>query len=336
MEFFKKAAIFTDLHLGLKSNSKTHNDDCVEFVDWFIDTAKKHGCETAIFCGDWNHNRNSINITTMNAGLECLEKLGKAFDRTVFFPGNHDLYYKDRRDMNSVAFGKHVPGIQMITEPIVMDEVAFIPWLVGDEWKNLKKIKSRYMFGHFELPMFMMNAMVQMPDHGELKVDDLVNNEYVFTGHFHKRQYKGNVHYIGNAFPHNFADTWDDERGMVVLEWGNKPQYIDWPNMPRYRTTKLSQLIDNMDTLCKPKMHLRVALDIDISFEEASFIKETVMNNHNIRECTLIPEKKELEGNSLVEITKFESVDQIVSNQLINIESENFDPKVLLEIYNNL
>jgi hypothetical protein len=217
-----------------------------------------------------------------------------------------------------------------------MDDVAFIPWLVNDEWRNLKKFKSRYMFGHFELPMFMMNAMVQMPDHGELQLDDLKNNEYVFTGHFHKRQNKGNIHYIGNAFPHNFADAWDDERGMMTLEWGGTPQYTDWSNMPRYRTVKLSQLIDKMEMLCKPKMHLRVSLDIDISFEEANFIKETVMNTYSIRECTLIPEKKELEGTSTVDITNFESVDQIVTNQLVNIESENYDSKVLLGIYNNL
>ena len=336
MGLFKKIAAFTDIHFGLKSNSKIHNDDCEEFVDWFIKTAKEHNCDTAIFCGDWNHNRNAINITTMNAGLSALEKLGAAFDNFIFFPGNHDLYYKDRRDMTSVAFGRHIPGVNMITEPTVIDEVALVPWLIGDEWKDLAKVKSRYMFGHFELPLFYMNAMVQMPDHGELQVDSLKNNELVFSGHFHHRQARDNVHYIGNAFPHNYADADDDARGMMILEWGQKPMYIDWPNLPRYRTVKLSRLIDNMDTMLKPKMHLRVSLDIDISFEEANFIKETVMSNYDIRECTLVPEKKELEGSSPVEITNFESVDQIVTNQIVSIESDNYNSKTLLEIYNSL
>jgi len=268
--------------------------------------------------------------------LSSLEKLGKAFDNFIFFPGNHDLYYKDRRDVTSVAFGRHIPGVNMITEPTVIDDVALVPWLIGDEWKNLAKVKSRYMFGHFELPLFYMNAMVQMPDHGELQVDSLRNNEIVFSGHFHHRQARDNVHYIGNAFPHNYADAGDDDRGMMILEWGGTPKYINWPKMPTYRTVKLSQLIDNMDTMLKSKMHLRVALDIDISFEEANFIKETVMGNYDIRECTLVPEKKELEGNSTLEITNFESVDQIVTNQIVNIESENYNSKILLEIYNNL
>jgi hypothetical protein len=33
---------------------------------------------------------------------------------------------------------------------------------------------------------------------------------------------------------------------------------------------------------------------------------------------------------------KFESVDQIVTEQITNIESEFYDPKLLLKIYQNL
>ena len=40
------------------------------------------------------------------------------------------------------------------------------------------------------------------------------------------------------------------------------------------------------------KMHPRVTLDIDISYEEASFIKETFMKEYDCREITLIPSKK--------------------------------------------
>ena len=40
---FKKAAVFTDLHLGLKGNAKVHNQDCEEFIDWYIAEAKAAG-----------------------------------------------------------------------------------------------------------------------------------------------------------------------------------------------------------------------------------------------------------------------------------------------------
>jgi len=333
---FKKAACFTDIHFGLKSNSSTHNQDCEDFVDWYIQKAKEEGCDTGIFMGDWHHNRNSLNITTMDYSLRALEKLGQSFSQFYFFPGNHDLYYKDKRDIHSVEFGKYIPGITVVHHPITEGNVTLCPWLVNEEWKSIAKRKGKYIFGHFELPLFYMNAMVQMPDHGEIQLDHFQHFELGFSGHFHKRQRRGNMIYIGNAFPHNYSDAWDDDRGMMILEWGEDPVYHSWPDQPTFRTIKLSQLIDEADKIIKPKMHLRVNLDIDISYEEASFIKEKFLGDYDIRELTLIPEKREIEINTEIDVQAFESVDQIVSNQLVSIESDTYDAKTLLAIYNNL
>ena len=335
-QLFKKVACFTDIHFGLKSNSGVHNKDCEDFVDWYIAKAKAEGCDVGMFMGDWHHNRNSLNITTMDYSLRALEKLGKAFDNFYFFPGNHDLYYKDKRDIHSVEFGKYIPGITVVHEPTTIGNVTLCPWLVGDEWRSIGKKGGKYIFGHFELPSFFMNAMVQMPDHGEIQLDSFQNYELGFSGHFHKRQQRQNMIYIGNAFPHNYADAWDDERGMMVLEWDGTPEYHTWPGQPTFRTTKLSELIDRADEIILPKQHLRVTLDIDITFEEASFIKEKFIADYDIRELTLIAEKKDIEINTNIDIHAFESVDQIVSSQIINIDSDQFDKNMLLSIYNNL
>ena len=335
---FKKAAVFTDIHFGLKGNSKIHNDDCEEFIDWFIEQAKENGCETGIFCGDWHHNRNSLNLTTMDATIRSLEKLGAAFENFYLFLGNHDLYYKDRRDVSSTIFGKHIPGVTMVDSIVIKDDVALIPWLVADEWKNIQKINTKYMFGHFELPSFYMNAMVQMPDHGELKSEHFEHQKHVFSGHFHKRQVNGKIHYIGNAFPHNYADAWDDERGMMILDRENdaEPQYINWWNCPKYRTTTLSKLLDPSSDIIKPKMYLRVTIDLPISYEEAQYIKETFIRDHGCREITLIPQKQIEEITTDLDISKFESVDEIVSKEIEAIDSDNFNKKLLLDIYHEL
>ena len=228
------------------------------------------------------------------------------------------------------------PNVVPIKETLTQGDVTIMPWLVGDEWKNVPKIKSRYVFGHLELPLFYMNAMVQMPDHGQLKGDDFVNQEYVFSGHFHKRQSKGNVTYIGNAFPHNYADAGDDDRGMMLLEWGGKPEYKTWVQQPIYRTYKLSQIIDSPETLLREKMHCRVTIDLPITFEEANFIKEQFMPQYNLRELMLIPEKVESTAESVPIDINFESVDTIVMNQINAIDSDAYDKNLLLEIYREL
>jgi len=334
---FKKVAVCTDIHFGLKSNSQQHNQDCSDFIDWFIETAKANGCETGMFLGDWSHQRAAINMQTLQYSLRSLEKLSKAFDRFYFIPGNHDLYYRDKRDIYSTEWAKHIPNIQIVNDFFKDGDVIIAPWLVGDDHKKLSKMTARYMFGHFELPHFKMNAMVEMPDHGEIRVENFSGIESVYSGHFHLRQHKKNINYIGNCFPHNFADAGDDKRGMMIKEWGQEDQYFAWPGQPLYRVMKLSEAIDNGKNILKPNMHIRVELDIDISYEEANFIKDTFVKDYNLREMALIPSKRtDIDIDLAPGEVKFESVDQIVTDQLTNIESEFYNTKLLLKIYQNL
>ena len=328
----------TDLHIGLKSNSIVHNEDCLNFVKWFIEKAKKEGCETAIICGDWHNHRASINIHSLHYSMQCLELLNSNFSQVFFLTGNHDLYYRDRRDVQSVAWAGYLPNVHLINDIFSEGDVTICPWLVGDEIKQVKKIKSKYTFGHFELANFYMNAQVLMPEHdGGVTVDDLSNIGQVFSGHFHKRQAKGNVWYIGNAFPHNYADAGDDARGMMILEWGNEPEFHSWPRQPIYRVHKLSEILENPEGYLLIDSHVRVHLDIEISYEEANMIRESFIPEHKLREMALIPIKGEaIEQGQNADGLKFESVDQIIIDQINSIESNTFDKKVLLDIYNNL
>lgn len=334
---FRKAAVFTDIHFGLKSNSLLHNQDCERFVDWFIDIAKKQGCETGMFLGDWSHHRASINMQTLQFSLRALEKLSAAFERFYFIPGNHDLYYRDRRDIYSTEWARHIPNIIIVNDWLLQDDVVIAPWLVGDDHKKISQLSAKYMFGHFELPHFKMNAMVEMPDHGDIKIEHFGQYDRVFSGHFHLRQHKNNINYIGNAFPHNFADAGDDQRGCMILEWGREPQYHAWPDQPLYNVWDLSHIMDHADEILRPNMHVRVQLDIEISYEEANYIKETYITKHALREMALIPNKRAaLEEDMAPGEVRFESVDQIVVDQIIRIESEFYDPKLLLQIYQTL
>ena len=332
---FKKAACFTDIHFGLKSNSISHNNDCNNFIEWFIAQAKENDCETCIFLGDFHHNRANINVLTLNYMLDALERLNSEFQKVYFIVGNHDLYYKDRRDVQSAIWAKHLDNIVIIEDWFTAGNVSIIPWLIGEDHKKIKKIKSKYVFGHFELPGYFMNAMIRMPDHGEIHPDQFDPKiEHIFSGHFHKRQTSKNVTYIGNAFPHNYSDASDDERGMMILEWDGKPRYLNWPDCPKYRVMNLSEILENEDQL-QSNMHLRVTIDIPISYEEATFIKETFIEKHKLREITLIPQKDENEYGADADIS-YESVDQIVQTEILNIESDTYDKSILMAIYEDL
>lgn len=337
MNLFKKAAVFTDIHFGLKSNSLQHNQDCGNFIDWFIETAKEQGCDTCFFLGDYHHHRSSINIQTLQFALRGIEKLSANFEHVYFIAGNHDLYYRDKRDIHSVEWARHLPNVTIIDDWFESGEVVIAPWLVGDDWRKLEGKRGKYLFGHFELPKFILNAMIEMPDHGELQTQHLQGFDYVFSGHFHKRQQQNNVIYIGNAFPHNFSDAHDDERGMMILEWGGQPEFISWPDAPKFRVYNLSQILDNPERLLLANSHVKVNLDVELSFEEASFVRETLVPQYKLREMTLIPLKSDLETDVTdYTNTGFESVDAIIQRQIEELQEGAFDKRLLLSIYQSI
>lgn len=333
---FNKALLITDIHFGKKSNSHQFNQDCIDFVDWATQLGKDKGCDRLIFGGDWHHNRASISLYTLTASLKALEIVNSRFDRADFIVGNHDLYYKDKRTIASIEWANHIPNIHVHSEVYKEGDMSLVPWLVADEYKTVHKLKAKHVIGHFELPKFKMNSMVEMPDHGELQSEDFGGVDYVWTGHFHKRQTKNNITYIGNAFPHDYSDAWDDERGATILNWDGTHEFVSWPDAPRYRTIKLSTLLDNPDEHLTPSSYLRINIDIPISYEEANFIRDTFNEQYKVRELALIPQKQdEATFDTSVEV-KFESVDQIVHSQLAAVESDFYDNKLLMQIYQDL
>lgn len=333
---FQKAIAFSDIHFGLKHNSREHNQDCENFIQWMIQLAKKENCETCLFLGDYHHHRASVNVSTLNYMVRGLQLLNDNFKKVYFIVGNHDMFYREKRDMHSLPMAQQFENITIVDKPIIENNIAVLPWLVGDEWNSIKTIQTKYVFGHFELPYFKMNAMVEMPDHGGLKVEHLSGPEMVFSGHFHKRQQKNNVYYIGNPFGHNYADAWDFDRGCMILEWDKQPQFYNYDAGPRYISVELSKLIDNADEYLTPTTYAKVLLDIDISYEEANFLRETFINNYKIRELKLVPQQQEVDNTQSTGNIQFKTVDQIVNSELTEIQSETFNIQKLINIYNEL
>ena len=86
----------------------------------------------------------------------------------------------------------------------------------------------------------------------------------------------------------------------------------------------------------KNLLHIEICF-VNIQEHSFSFLKETFVSQYDIREFSLIQEKTNLDSsfddNPDIE---FESVDKIVMEQIQSIESEAFDTKLLLSIFDNL
>lgn len=341
MALFDKTCMFTDIHFGLRGNSIKHNQTCINFIKWLIQECKQRDIKTCMFLGDYFHNRSTINVDTMNYGIQGLSLLNEYFDNVYFLVGNHDMYHRNKRDVTSVKFAQTFPNVHLIQHIEQIDDCLFLPFLVGDEWKEIEKYNVKYVFGHLELPGYKLNSLIEMPDHGKESDETFSRCEYVFSGHFHKRQRKQlqsgtQIHYIGNPFCHNFNDAWDEARGCVMLDHGKVPEYLNWADGPKYRTANMSDLLEDPLVYLAEEVTLKVNLDIDLTAEEIIFIRETYSKYFKLAEFKTVSNRKNDAAIEMDTGVQVESVDQVVLDQIKNLDSDTLDKNLLIEIYENL
>lgn len=292
--------------------------------------------------GDFFHNRSTVNISTLNYGLQIMNLLNSNFKKTYFLVGNHDMYHKNKRDITSINMAQAFNNIHFVNKIETIKDCTFIPFLVDDEYLQLPKIKSKYVFGHLELPGYLLNKMVEMPDHGKETENSFQGCEYVFSGHFHKRQYKISGHgtkivYTGNCFPHNFSDAWDDLRGIMILEHDKEPEFIAWSDAPKYRTFNLSDLMENPEYYLEKNVISKVQVDVPCTMDELSFIRECLTSAYEVREFNTVPSKSaDVENIEYGTDTNTETVDDIVIEQINAIDSNTLDKQLLIQIYASL
>src|ERR1035441_7623079 len=125
---------------------------------------------------------------------------------------------------------------------------------------------------------------------------------------------------------------------MMILPWGEEPTFITWPQAPKYRTVKVSDLVDDPSRFLPERGYIKLYMDTDVSYEEAGYLKENLVEEYDLRELSLVTMKKDahMDDSSLGGNVNCESVDTIVQGQLLNINSEFYDSSLLLDIYKGL
>lgn len=343
MKKLKKGIFLTDIHFGKKSNSQQHNEDCINYLTWFCKQAKKEKAEYIGFLGDWNENRSALNVATLNYSYQGAKMLNDLGIPVYFCIGNHDLYHRHTRELHSVIPFQEFSNFILINEPTVITDVygsmLICPYLFPDEYENLLQYTNLpFWAGHFEFKGFLVTgyglAMPTGPDHNLFK-----GPKYIASGHFHKRQFGGNVVYIGNCFPMDFGDVDDIERGLMIYDHKDQEMsFLNWEDCPKYTKIALSTLLDG-DTQIYPNSRVKCIVDIPISFEESNILRQQLTEEYQLREF-VSEETREIAAaisGTIVNIdndsVSVNSIDDLVIQMLKSIEVVNIDNDLLIEQY---
>lgn len=238
-----KVAIFSDLHLGIYGNSESWHTIALNWADWIVSELNKHNLKDVFFLGDFFHNRSEISVQTIHVSSQILDKLSDF--NIIMIVGNHDAYYKNRSDVHSLALLNGHKNLTIVDQKLTIEEfdkkLLFVPWN-----SELPDDKFDYVFGHFEIQNFKMNNF-KVCDHGMSAMDFLASmTDTVFSGHFHNRNSKkyneGQIHYVGNTFPMDFADS-ENTKGYHILDIEDGSlEFVENTVSPKFKKIQFSKI----------------------------------------------------------------------------------------------
>lgn len=336
-----KLILFSDIHFGAKTNSEDFNKDCISFIEFMIDYVRKNIKEPYAYCflGDYFHNRNQTNNLTLDYAQKGLDLLSNSTENNIYMIlGNHDLFYKNQLSVSPLLSIKHNYNVKIFSEVTHIDNLLFIPWLVeGQSLSNIIKEYSgvEYVFCHPEIPSFHFNQMITME--GEYHPEDYAGPRRILAGHFHCKDEKNNITYIGNCFSHDFSDNNDWHRkGFTILDTEtNELQQIEYPNAPKYCMIKLSQL-DKVE-FCS-NMFIKLINDCELKPEQVFNIQEKLQKLPQVSDCCIIPSEITIDerGDDSYEVENIDNIDSLIINILQDLDMNNIKNTKLIDIYKNL
>lgn len=188
----------------------------------------KRGVTTIINCGDIFDNRVNIGVKAIDAYRKSFEKLCIENGIKVHhILGNHDCLYSVTNKVNSpnLIFDKDLMDVSIYSEPTEINvggiDMLFIPWINSENAdKSLDMInnsKAKYVFGHFEVEGFKYGGALSKG----LSPNMFSRFDLVGIGHFHIRQKKGNIYYLGNIMPLDYGEV-DNDCGYHILDTETK------------------------------------------------------------------------------------------------------------------
>lgn len=315
-----------DIHLGSHQDNPQWHNIALEFAEWLKVKLISNNIKDIVICGDIFNNREEISVATIHIAKRFFTIL-KEFN-IIALVGNHDAFYKDRTDVNSIGVFDGWENVTVVSTPILTTTfgktIGFCPW--GGDFNRLQKCDV--LFGHFAIQTFKLNNY-DINTSGPTSEELFKISNFIMTGHFHyreERKYdKETIIYVGDPYQINWAD-FDLVKGIYILNLNNLSyEFIENKISPSHKKFYLSKLITSGLTENIKKSFannfIKVIIDTQIDDDKTEILYSKL--------CTLRP--LTLKFEYLIENNIKNS------NEEIQYDAEEFDfNKTVTEFVNKL
>jgi len=254
-----KVAVITDTHWGARNDSLIFADHFQKFYEnVFFPKLKDEGINTIIHMGDAFDRRKFINFVSLKRAKEMFFDVAQQSGIDIHLTtGNHDTAYKNTSEVNSPSLLlEDYDNLHIYTEATDITlggvDILMMPWINPDNRDKantaMSKSKAKIMMGHLEITGFEMNK--GSFSRGGLEPNVLNNFDAVYSGHFHHKSSKNNIHYLGNPYEITWND-YDDPRGFHIFDTDTLDmEFVPNPHRMFYKIWYNDEDVKDIKELC--------------------------------------------------------------------------------------
>ncbi len=222
-----KVAIICDTHFGARNDNEAFLEYFFQFYEGvFFPYLAQHNIDTVIHLGDLMDRRKFVSFKTAKEVRERfiypLQHMKINFHCIV---GNHDIYYKNTNDVNSLKElidGKY-KNIHIYEDPTDVNigglDILLLPWINQQNEiyteGMIMDTQAKVAMGHLEIKGFDM-IRGHKNEHGN---DKSMFSKFhtVFSGHFHCKSDDGQIYYLGAPYEIYWND-YNDTKGFHIFD----------------------------------------------------------------------------------------------------------------------
>ena len=320
-------AILNDTHCGTRNSSDIFIDNAEKFYsDVFFPYLVEHNIKHVLHLGDYYDNRKFINFRALNRNrnhfLKPLRELGITMD---IIRGNHDTYYKNTGELNSLKelLGHYMNEVTIIHEPTIMEygsmKIGLVPWIDAESEERslnfLANAKCDWIAGHFEIAGYEVMKGIVAPHGLDAKI--FSRFERVLSGHYHTKSEKDNITYLGSQMEFFWNDAHDNKYFHVLDTETRELTAVRNPHTLHHRI-----YYNDVET-----DYLHANLD-DV---EGKFVKVVVMNKSDQFVFDRFIDR--IQNRNILELKIAENFSEFLGNNVDDEQISVEDTSVLLDSY---
>lgn len=225
-----KIALITDQHFGARNDSLTFLNFFENFYDTvFFPRLIADGITTLLILGDTFDRRKYVNFYSLKRTKQMFfDRLDELEIDVHMLAGNHDTFYKNTNDVNSVdLLLREYNNITIYDTPQTIHlkygetshDVCMIPWICADNYtqciEEMKNTSAQICMGHYEISGFQMHK--GMPSDEGLDRSIFRKFDMTFSGHYHHKSSSDGIHYLGCPYQMTWQD-YNDPKGFHILD----------------------------------------------------------------------------------------------------------------------